>query len=163
MFILDLVWNIELSQVTRRVAVERRVASARWSRCLVFVNLFSKLSFQSSMAPTKTKKAPTRQAITLKGSTNLVTEFFKYAVNTSVWATAVLQPERHLIWCLSQDTVSTRSISVWRLPHGKKVWTDGVGHARSCIGELSRQVCPSLIQATMKSNWHCFCSGSWNK
>lgn len=29
-----------------------------------------------------TKQAPTRQAITLKGSTNLVTEFFKYAVNT---------------------------------------------------------------------------------
>lgn len=34
------------------------------------------------MAPTK--QAPTRQAITLKGSTNLVTEFFKYAANTSV-------------------------------------------------------------------------------
>lgn len=31
-----------------------------------------------------TKQAPTRQAITLKGSTNLVTEFFKYAVNTFV-------------------------------------------------------------------------------
>ena len=30
------------------------------------------------------KQAPTRQAITLKGSTNLVTEFFKYAANTSV-------------------------------------------------------------------------------
>lgn len=37
---------------------------------------------RSSMAPTK--QAPMRQAITLKGSTNLVTEFFKYAVNTSV-------------------------------------------------------------------------------
>lgn len=34
------------------------------------------------MAPTK--QAPTRQAITLKGSTSLVTEFFKYAANTSV-------------------------------------------------------------------------------
>ena len=32
------------------------------------------------MAPTK--QAPTRQAITLKGSTALVTEFFKYAANT---------------------------------------------------------------------------------
>ena len=32
------------------------------------------------MAPTK--QAPTRQAITLKGSTSLVTEFFKYAANT---------------------------------------------------------------------------------
>ncbi len=31
-----------------------------------------------------TKQAPTRQAITLKGSTNLVTEFFKYAANTLV-------------------------------------------------------------------------------
>lgn len=34
-----------------------------------------------------TKQAPTRQAITLKGSTNLVTEFFKYAVNTFVYIT----------------------------------------------------------------------------
>jgi mitotic spindle assembly checkpoint protein MAD2 len=31
-----------------------------------------------------TSQAPTRQAITLKGSTNLVTEFFKYAANTCV-------------------------------------------------------------------------------
>ena len=31
-----------------------------------------------------TKQTPTRQAITLKGSTSLVTEFFKYAANTSV-------------------------------------------------------------------------------
>lgn len=30
------------------------------------------------------KQAPTRQAISLKGSTSLVTEFFKYAANTSV-------------------------------------------------------------------------------
>lgn len=34
--------------------------------------------------PPATKQAPTRQAITLKGSTNLVTEFFKYAANTYV-------------------------------------------------------------------------------
>ena len=34
------------------------------------------------MAPTK--QAPTRQAITLKGSTALVTEFFKFAANTYV-------------------------------------------------------------------------------
>ena len=32
--------------------------------------------------PAATKQAPTRQAITLKGSTALVTEFFKYAANT---------------------------------------------------------------------------------
>jgi len=31
-----------------------------------------------------TSQVPTRQAITLKGSTNLVTEFFKYAANTYV-------------------------------------------------------------------------------
>ena len=31
-----------------------------------------------------TKQAPTRQAITLKGSTAIVTDFFKFAVNTSV-------------------------------------------------------------------------------
>ena len=34
--------------------------------------------------PATTKQAPTRQAITLKGSTALVTEFFKYAANTLV-------------------------------------------------------------------------------
>ena len=35
------------------------------------------------MAPTRqAKQAPTRQAITLKGSTALVTEFFKFAANT---------------------------------------------------------------------------------
>ena len=34
------------------------------------------------------KQAPTRQAITLKGSTSLVTEFFKYAANTSVGTAA---------------------------------------------------------------------------
>lgn len=31
-----------------------------------------------------TSQAPARQAITLKGSTSLVTEFFKYAANTYV-------------------------------------------------------------------------------
>ena len=31
-----------------------------------------------------TKQAPTRQAITLKGSTAIVTDFFKFAVNTCV-------------------------------------------------------------------------------
>lgn len=31
-----------------------------------------------------TKQGPTRQAITLKGSTAIVTDFFKFAVNTSV-------------------------------------------------------------------------------
>lgn len=36
------------------------------------------------MAPTR--QAPARQAITLKGSVDLVTEFFKYAANTYVVA-----------------------------------------------------------------------------
>jgi mitotic spindle assembly checkpoint protein MAD2 len=35
----------------------------------------------------KQKSAPTRQAITLKGSTKLVTEFFKYSANTYVYQT----------------------------------------------------------------------------
>lgn len=39
---------------------------------------------QRSTMSTKQSSAPTRSAITLKGSTNIVTEFFKYAVNTSV-------------------------------------------------------------------------------
>ena len=41
---------------------------------------------------TGTKQAPTRQAITLKGSTNLVTEFFKYAVNTFVYTSSYVIP-----------------------------------------------------------------------
>jgi mitotic spindle assembly checkpoint protein MAD2 len=35
-------------------------------------------------AKQRQKPTPTRQAITLKGSTKLVTEFFKYAANTYV-------------------------------------------------------------------------------
>ncbi|RPD55841.1 spindle assembly checkpoint protein [Lentinus tigrinus ALCF2SS1-6] len=41
------------------------------------------------MAPTKQKQAPTRQAITLKGSTALVTEFFKFAANTVLFQRGV--------------------------------------------------------------------------
>jgi len=36
-----------------------------------------------------TKQAPTRQAITLKGSTKLVTEFFKYSANTILFQRGV--------------------------------------------------------------------------
>lgn len=36
-----------------------------------------------------TKQAPTRQAISLKGSTAIVTDFFKFAVNTYVSAMAM--------------------------------------------------------------------------
>jgi mitotic spindle assembly checkpoint protein MAD2 len=39
-----------------------------------------------------TKQAAVRQSITLKGSTDLVTEFFKFAVNTYVVSAAYVHP-----------------------------------------------------------------------
>ena len=42
-------------------------------------------------------KQANRQAITLKGSTTLVTEFFKYAVNTCVCLPPLLRATSHLI------------------------------------------------------------------
>lgn len=44
--------------------------------------IFDALDLIATVTMPPTKQAPTRQAITLKGSTELVTEFFKYAVNT---------------------------------------------------------------------------------
>jgi mitotic spindle assembly checkpoint protein MAD2 len=38
------------------------------------------------------KQAPTRQAISLKGSTQIVTDFFKFAVNTYVRQCAIFSP-----------------------------------------------------------------------
>lgn len=81
----------------------------------------------------------TRQAITLKGSTALVTEFFKYAVNTYV----------HLLQSINlcsnrsyfeQHLVPTRSVSFRRLPHGQEIWANSIGNSRPCTGKLSRQV-----------------------
>ena len=48
------------------------------------------------MAPTK--QASVRQSITLKGSTELVTEFFKYAVNTCVFATTVASSQANAVF-----------------------------------------------------------------
>lgn len=61
------------------------------------------------MAPTK--QAPTRQAITLKGSTNLVTEFFKYAANTYVHREARCTPK--LSGSLSESC--SREVSILRM------------------------------------------------
>jgi hypothetical protein len=44
--------------------------------------LATRESLGLSRTPMATTKQKARQAITLKGSTHLVTEFFKYAVNT---------------------------------------------------------------------------------
>ena len=83
-------------------------------------------------------KQATRQAITLKGSTALVTEFFKYAVNTYVHCSPLL--------CLltfphfEQHLIPTRSVSFRRLSHGQEVWPNYIGNSGPCTGKLSRQV-----------------------
>jgi mitotic spindle assembly checkpoint protein MAD2 len=56
------------------------------------------------MASTKQKS---RQAITLKGSTNLVTEFFKYAVNTYEFWLSVALIYTH---CLSHRILFQREV-----------------------------------------------------
>lgn len=65
------------------------------------------------MAPTKTKKAPTRQAITLKGSTNLVTEFFKYAVNTILFQRGVYPSDDfHMVKKYGQTVLVTQDLAL---------------------------------------------------
>jgi hypothetical protein len=59
------------------------------------------------MAPTKQESV--RQSITLKGSTELVTEFFKYAVNTYVSTTTMAT--LRLMGFFLQNIVSTWGIS----------------------------------------------------
>jgi hypothetical protein len=54
---------------------------------------------QSTLFMAPTKQASARQSITLKGSTELVTEFFKYAVNTCVFATTVASSQANAIFC----------------------------------------------------------------
>lgn len=44
---------------------------------------------------TKQRQAPTRQAISLKGSTAIVTDFFKFAVNTCVLRSFPFKPPIH--------------------------------------------------------------------
>ena len=52
------------------------------------------------MAPTK--QASVRQSITLKGSTELVTEFFKYAVNTYVSTTTVAASQANVFYLFTE-------------------------------------------------------------
>jgi hypothetical protein len=77
--------------------VVAHAAGARAERALLPTTIFSFVIKTTSVvmpatrsgAKSKTKKVPTRQSINLKGSTKLVTEFFKYAVNTFVLRTQV--------------------------------------------------------------------------
>ncbi|KAK7694763.1 hypothetical protein QCA50_001951 [Cerrena zonata] len=63
------------------------------------------------MAPTK--QAPTRQAITLKGSTNLVTEFFKYAANTILFQRGVYPADDfHMVKKYGQTVLVTQDLSL---------------------------------------------------
>ncbi|TFY82333.1 hypothetical protein EWM64_g1674 [Hericium alpestre] len=60
-----------------------------------------------------TKQAPTRQAITLKGSTNLVTEFFKYAVNTILFQRAVYpEDDFHMVKKYGQTVLVTQDLAL---------------------------------------------------
>ncbi|KIM75413.1 hypothetical protein PILCRDRAFT_827337 [Piloderma croceum F 1598] len=60
-----------------------------------------------------TKQAPTRQAITLKGSTNLVTEFFKYAVNTILFQRGVYPSDDfHMVKKYGQTVLVTQDLAL---------------------------------------------------
>ncbi|KAJ3003139.1 hypothetical protein NUW54_g5459 [Trametes sanguinea] len=63
------------------------------------------------MAPTK--QAPTRQAITLKGSTELVTEFFKYAANTILFQRGVYPADDfHMVKKYGQTVLVTQDLAL---------------------------------------------------
>ncbi|TFY65147.1 hypothetical protein EVJ58_g2155 [Rhodofomes roseus] len=63
------------------------------------------------MAPTK--QAPTRQAITLKGSTNLVTEFFKFAANTILFQRGVYPADDfHMVKKYGQTVLVTQDLAL---------------------------------------------------
>ena len=85
-----------------------------------------------------TSQAPTRQAITLKGSTNLVTEFFKYAANTY----ALLAHGTPHILTIRQDLVPAGRIPLGRLSHGQKVRSDRPRHTGPRTRKLPRSVGP---------------------
>ncbi|KAF7970510.1 hypothetical protein HWV62_23743 [Athelia sp. TMB] len=60
-----------------------------------------------------TKQAPTRQAITLKGSTNLVTEFFKYAANTILFQRGVYPSDDfHMVKKYGQTVLVTQDLAL---------------------------------------------------
>ncbi|EKM61126.1 uncharacterized protein PHACADRAFT_247513 [Phanerochaete carnosa HHB-10118-sp] len=59
------------------------------------------------------KQAPTRQAITLKGSTNLVTEFFKYAANTILFQRGVYPADDfHMVKKYGQTVLVTQDLAL---------------------------------------------------
>ncbi|TFK94439.1 spindle assembly checkpoint protein [Polyporus arcularius HHB13444] len=65
------------------------------------------------MAPTKQKHAPTRQAITLKGSTALVTEFFKFAANTILFQRGVYPADDfHMVKKYGQTVLVTQDLAL---------------------------------------------------
>nr|VWO96698.1 Spindle assembly checkpoint component MAD2 [Ganoderma boninense] len=66
------------------------------------------------MAPTKqAKQAPTRQAITLKGSTALVTEFFKFAANTILFQRGVYPADDfHMVKKYGQTVLVTQDLAL---------------------------------------------------
>ncbi|KAG2065392.1 spindle assembly checkpoint protein [Suillus decipiens] len=60
-----------------------------------------------------TSQAPTRQAITLKGSTNLVTEFFKYAANTILFQRGVYPSDDfHMVKKYGQTVLVTQDLAL---------------------------------------------------
>ncbi|KAG2338766.1 spindle assembly checkpoint protein [Suillus weaverae] len=60
-----------------------------------------------------TSQAPTRQAITLKGSTNLVTEFFKYAANTILFQRGVYPSDDfHMVKKYGQTVLITQDLAL---------------------------------------------------
>ncbi|EJF66797.1 spindle assembly checkpoint protein [Dichomitus squalens LYAD-421 SS1] len=65
------------------------------------------------MPPTKQKQAPTRQAITLKGSTALVTEFFKFAANTILFQRGVYPADDfHMVKKYGQTVLVTQDLAL---------------------------------------------------
>ncbi|GJE87661.1 spindle assembly checkpoint protein [Phanerochaete sordida] len=59
------------------------------------------------------KQAPTRQAITLKGSTSLVTEFFKYAANTILFQRGVYPADDfHMVKKYGQTVLVTQDLAL---------------------------------------------------
>ncbi|KIP11400.1 hypothetical protein PHLGIDRAFT_17972 [Phlebiopsis gigantea 11061_1 CR5-6] len=60
-----------------------------------------------------TKQAPNRQAITLKGSTTLVTEFFKYAANTILFQRGVYPADDfHMVKKYGQTVLVTQDLAL---------------------------------------------------
>ncbi|KAL6309882.1 mitotic spindle checkpoint protein MAD2 [Sparassis latifolia] len=60
-----------------------------------------------------TKQAPTRQAITLKGSTNLVTEFFKFSANTILFQRGVYPADDfHMVKKYGQTVLVTQDLAL---------------------------------------------------